>query len=153
MPLEEDEQEEVPTKSPLKVKNQTPTPSPAAQRAAFEQTATAVHARSEERKKEIYELSKSFIGMMKDKTLADNKGPIAQNIERDVIKQLIEVGTALNNDEDQDEGAGSIGLVTLLMRALLAQRNRINELEFKLDKFEKTIGTASRQAEERTKDK
>jgi hypothetical protein len=72
-----------------------------------------------------------------DKTLPDNKGPAKKDMEKQVIKQLVDLGLQLNNDQNKPEGIGSIGLINLTMQLMLEQRNRINELEHKLHYFMK----------------
>lgn len=85
----------------------------------------------------VSDLSIKFKTCLLDKTLPDNKGPAKKDMEKQVIKQLVDLGLQLNNDQNKPEGIGSIGLVNLIMQLMLEQRNRINELEHKLHYFMK----------------
>jgi len=82
-------------------------------------------------------LGKNFIELITDKTLIENKGSIALHAENQVVSDLAKLAIDMNNDETQDEGMGSIGLLVLMFKTALSQRNRINALEYKLQKLEK----------------
>ena len=54
----------------------------------------------------------------------------------------------MNNDSNQPEGAGSIGLESLLLHTVLIQRDKINELEFEINKMKKILLDIKRTLEE-----
>lgn len=80
------------------------------------------------------ELSK----VMKDKTLRENKNVFSKEIESELLKNLVNLGKEVNN-EAEDEGEGSIGLITLLFKVALMQRDNINSLEYRVSLLEKNM--------------
>lgn len=139
MPFEEDELDVPAPKNNLKIKNVNPVNSPLSNREEFEKNSSDSFQKGEDLKRRTYELTKSFKDLLSDKTLKANKGPISESREKEIVDQLVTLGIEINLDEDQEEGMGSIGLVALLMRALIYQRDRINELEFKFLSLDKTL--------------
>lgn len=86
----------------------------------------------------IVELATQFNGFIKDKTLNENKGPILLELEKSIPKELSEISLQIDNDETTDQIClGSNGLILLLLRTNLIQRDIINELSFKVSKLEK----------------
>lgn len=135
-------------KQRVQIKGQKPVASPLQQSQEFQGFAKQAHERSMEYKNRAFTLGKTFIELISDKTLIENKGSIAQNAENQVVSDLAKLAIDMNNDETQDEGMGSIGLVVLLFKTVLSQRNRINALEYKLQKIEKTsVSVQSRDPE------
>lgn len=97
----------------------------------------------------IWELSNKYTSSIKDKTLSENKSPLQKEIETDIAKQLTNIALDLNNDEQQPEGVGSIGLLMLLLKTNLIQRNIINDLGYKVHKLEQSLDSfLSRESDE-----
>lgn len=139
LPFQDDSERS--TKSNLKINNESSAvsaPGPT-QKQRFDSVAEQVHARSEEYKKQAYELGKKFIRMVEDKILPENKGPTAKSVESQIINELLMLGVAMNTDQTQEEGMGGIGIVTLLIKGMLYQRDRINNLQWRLDKTEAVL--------------
>lgn len=86
-----------------------------------------------------FELSTKFSSLIDNKTLQENKGPLQSDLEKEVISKLLEYAIEMNTDEDQREGMGSIALATLLIKILLRFRDRLNNLEYKLEQQSKYI--------------
>lgn len=84
-------------------------------------------------------LATKFVNFLKDKTLKQNKSVFAKEIEKEVLTEMIALAVDINNDPIEKEGMGSLGWITLLFRISLAQRDRINELEFNLSELNKRI--------------
>lgn len=106
----------------------------------FEQKAEKVHSKMMSRQEEIFLLGSKFIEMMRDKTLVENKGPIQQSLEKELLGKLITFAIELNNDNDEpQDGMGSVGLLTLMFRSALLMRDKYNLLEFKVDQLEKQL--------------
>ena len=103
----------------------------------FEQSADAVFNKFELRKRKCIELGAKFVNILNDKTLAENRSVITKDTEKEVVGGLINIASEINTDESEDEGMGSVAMVTLLMRAVLIQRDKINELSFKVSQLEK----------------
>jgi hypothetical protein len=106
---------------------------------AFEKKAADHFENDQDLKNKIFNLSNQFTTFVKDKTLSQNKSPIQLDIEKDVSRQIVDIGLQLNNDESKPEGIGSAGCIMLLLRCTLAQRDIINELGYKINFLEKKI--------------
>ncbi len=97
------------------------------------------------------ELSLAFKKIMEDKTLAENKNVFASDIEMETLGGLVALGIDMNTDENETEGMGSIGLITLLLRCMLIQRDKINASDFKLHTMSNAIKTLEKKIEELSK--
>ena len=91
--------------------------------------------------KEIMEQSRNFMGFIKNKVVRENKSPIEDDLEKETIRKLIQLSMELNNDDTQPEGIGSLGLCNLLFRAVVAQRDIINNLEYKYFQLERQLSS------------
>src|SRR5258708_26896525 len=69
---------------------------------------------------EIMELSKTYMGFIRNKVVRENKSPIEDDLEKETVKKLIQISMELNNDDTQPEGIGSLGLINLLFRSVIA---------------------------------
>lgn len=83
----------------------------------------------------VSELTKQINELVKDSTLKINKGPIQLDMEQQIIKDMISLSVQINQDQTQDEGMGSSGVNLLLLKIVLYQRDKINELDYKLSKL------------------
>lgn len=130
--------EESKPKSKLKMTNEKSmfNKPPEPDREEFELNAAKVFNKYELRKRKCAELGAKYISSLNDKTLLENKSPISKELEKDILANLINIGIEINTDESENEGMGSIALITLLLNSLLKQRDKINELSFKLNKLE-----------------
>ena len=106
---------------------------------AFEKKAGDAVSNIEIRKEKALEYAKQYIEIFKDKTLLANKGPIQSNLEKETISNLISLGREMNNDQNEQEGAGGIALTVILLKLLLKQRDINNDLEFRLIQIEKQL--------------
>lgn len=85
-------------------------------------------------------LSQKFQKLIVDKTLKQNKTVFSAEIEQDVLKEMIDLAVAINNDGNvKDEGTGSLNWIIVLLRTCLYQRDRINSLEYALSQIDKKI--------------
>lgn len=88
--------------------------------------------------KKAADLTSTFMGLIKDSTLKENKGPIQLDLEQQICKDLTELSLELNQDQTQPEGIGSAGMTLLLLKIVMYQRDKINELGYKISKLEKS---------------
>lgn len=110
---------------------------------AFEQRATDAFRREGDFKQKAYDLGKAFVKLLDDKVLPQNKSPMNKDLEKEALQNLVQLGMDMNDDEAQPmDGMGSIGLITLLMKGMVMQRDRMNELEYKLERSEKKLQEA-----------
>ncbi len=84
-------------------------------------------------KVKVTELASQFVKSIQDKTLANNKTIFQKDLEKELIQNMVKVAAEINDDpaESQD-GMGSLGWITVLLKVCLSQRDRINELEYNL---------------------
>lgn len=83
------------------------------------------------------ELASKFNKAMKEKILTQNKNVFQNEIENELLSDMIQFSIDLNNDPSEPvEGMGSVSLITLLLRACFFQRDKINNLEFRISKLE-----------------
>lgn len=79
-----------------------------------------------------------FIKMAGEKTLASNKGGIAIDVEREIRQELIQLAIDLNNDEnEEDNGKGSVVVLSAIIKVMLMYRDRINQLEFDIHQLKR----------------
>jgi len=107
----------------------------------FEERANALAQKIQARNHKGIELASQFMELMKSKILDENRSKLANQSEGDLRKQLISWLVEINNDEDEElDGMGSAGVITLLLKTFFVQRDRINSLEFRLASLEKELG-------------
>ena len=103
-------------------------------------------ASEDEQKKIAFNLTRSFLTILKDKTLDANKDPKAREDERKIISEFANFARLLNADPNkQEEGYGTLTYVNALSRFMILQRDRINELEYEVVKLRKFIEKPQKQ--------
>jgi hypothetical protein len=106
----------------------------------FNKKADEFIANYNETEKKVIKAVSRFIEIVKDKTLVENKGGIAQDIEREGRENLLQLAIELNNSEIEEEsGRGSIVILASLMKVVLLMRDRINSLEYELLQIKKEL--------------
>jgi hypothetical protein len=106
----------------------------------FEKLAEQAIENRDNRNIRMFESAQAMSNVLKDRTLKSNRTQIQDNMQKQVCKNLIDLGFEVNNDKsEQYEGMGSIALINLIFKLLISQRDTINEQGFLLDKALKTI--------------
>jgi hypothetical protein len=103
----------------------------------LDQRVKKVQERASGYKAKAAELALQFNKSMTDKTLPQNRNLFQQEMERDLLKQMIELAVDINNDPNEKEGMGSLSWITLLLRTCFSQRDKINRLEYAMSLLEK----------------
>ena len=103
----------------------------------LDMTVKKVQERASGYKAKAAELALQFNKSMNDKTLPQNKNILQQDVERDLLRQMIELAVDINNDPNEKEGMGSLSWITLLLRTCFSQRDKINHLEYAMSQLEK----------------
>lgn len=80
-----------------------------------------------------------FQKAMADKTLPQNRNVFAADTEREMLQNLLQLAAEINEDPNEQDSGGSLTLVILLLKTVLAQRDRINELEYATVMLQKKI--------------
>ena len=110
----------------------------------FEERAEALQQKIEARNKKGIELASLFMTLMRSKILGENRSSVADQSEGDLRKELITWLVEINNDPDEElDGMGSAGIITLLLKTFFIQRDKINGLEYRLEQLEKELGVNS----------
>lgn len=136
MPFEDDDDIEIPNKKGVKQlssqksmfenkkNNAAPTPQ------QFEERVQQITKKNNEYKSRAGELAIQYKKIVLDKTLPQNKNVFAEEVEREILTKMINLAIEINNDEDEQEGMGSLGWITLLMKHQFTVRDKINDLEY-----------------------
>ena len=99
----------------------------------FDQRIKNIQEVASDHKQRMAQLAAQFLKLMADKTLPENKNIFAQDMEREVLINMINLAETIDNDENEPKiGSGTLGWVTILLKMCLAQRDRINQLEYAL---------------------
>lgn len=106
-------------------------------REEFEKKAAQVNDKMNEYQERAVQLSLNYKKLLDDKTLLQNKNVFQQDAEKEVISNLMQLAIDMNTDPNEEEGMGSVGLISLLCRCLLIQRDKINELSYGLSQADK----------------
>lgn len=125
---------------------QKSTPNPTTE--DFENAVAGMKNDEIEIKNRIADASTKYRSLLRDRTVSENKSPLKQSLEKEVIKELSDLGLVLNNDQQRPEGIGSIGLCNLLMQMNLQQRDQINDLSYEVVKLQRVIEKLVQQSSE-----
>jgi len=115
------------------------------QEAQFDQSVDDYQKNQAALVKKASELSSQFMSYIKDQrlNLPENKGPVLIEMEKQICKELTDLSLELNQDQSQPEGIGSAGMILLLLKTVLVQRDFINELRYDISKLKKNSSTSS----------
>lgn len=109
----------------------------------FEKKVKEIQEQSTGYKAKAADLSSKFIKVLGDKTLKENKNIFAVELEKEILSQMVNLAVEINNDPYESEGMGSMGWITLLLKICLAQRDRLNKLEYTISLLEKKCDPAA----------
>ena len=92
----------------------------------------------------------NFMKISNDKTLIRNKGGgIAEDVEKEIRTSLLTMALDMNNDEtEENNGMGSVAVISAVTKVILNYRDRLNELEFEHSLLRKEIGALKKQSSE-----
>jgi hypothetical protein len=108
----------------------------------FEQQVQRVQERGSSFKAKTADLAVRFYRTMADKTLASNKNMFQKEVEMEMLKDMIKLAQEINAHPLEREGEGSLSLITLLMKTVFNQRDKINALEYYVVQLEKKADPA-----------
>ena len=81
-----------------------------------------------------------FSKAMADKTLLQNRNIFNTETERELQQDMVKLAMDINTDEMEEDSMGSLTLIICLMKTCFSQRDRMNELEYSLQKKLDTAG-------------
>lgn len=104
----------------------------------FQQKIHGAQEKSSGYKQTASQLFIRFLKSIADKTLTQNKNIFSSEKEQETLQELIQLGMDVNNDPlEENNGMGSLTLITLLFKTCLAQRDKINDLEYAVSVLQK----------------
>ncbi len=107
-------------------------------RKEFEIKADAVVVAKDASSYQGVELIMPLIELLRDKTLPENKGALAKTYEQEIRNKWKNFIIEKDNDEqDPAINTGTHAAITLIMKVLFEQRDRINSLEWQLNQLKK----------------
>lgn len=108
----------------------------------FQQQVDQVQDNQTNNKKRAAELFLLFQKTRDDKTLAQNRSIFAREAETEMLKNMLQLSIDINDDQNEPhEGMGSLAWITLLFKSCLAQRDRLNEVEYALQTMQKLVNS------------
>jgi hypothetical protein len=161
MPFDEEDQEEThsPSRDGLKKVSSQPSlfdkmPKKPTQ-ADLDLKVQQIQERTTGYKLKVSEFAIGFNKAIKDKTLRQNKNIIQRDMEKELIDEMIKFAFQVNEDPAEQEGAGSVSLIMLLLQAIMFQRDRINELEYNQVQAQKKMDAMAKETQglDKPKDK
>ena len=127
----------------------------------FQKQVETVQDRKTGYNKQAADLFVQFNKTVSDKTLVQNRNVFNMEAEKELLQNMVQLAIDINNDPSEQEGMGSLTWIIFLaisflffkrtfayskiffslflFKTALAQRDRINELEFSLATFQKKI--------------
>jgi hypothetical protein len=105
----------------------------------FEKKVEEINKKINDYKSRAAELAVSYKKIILDKTLPQNRNVFAEEIEKETLSKMVSLAIEINNDEDEQEGMGTLGWVTLLLKYFLHHRDRINTLEYQIVELKREI--------------
>ncbi len=103
----------------------------------FEQKVDEIHKKSNDYKAKAADLALAYKKLVLDKTLPQNRNVFLEELEKDTLTKMVSLAVEINNDENEQEGMGTMGWVTLLLKYFLFHRDRINTLEYSILQLQK----------------
>ena len=117
----------------------------------FEENAEKTVKYHDEKSKKAVDLVSRYLKITEDKTLNRNRGSIANDVEREIRQQIIQLALDMNNDENEpDNGKGSVIVLSVVTKILLIYRDRLNDLEFEVQQLKRELNKLSSQPAQQT---
>jgi len=93
-----------------------------------------------EEKRVGFELTKKYLDTLRNKSLDQTKTQEQRDQEISAVKDLIDFARLINSSpRHEEDDLGTIAVLITLAKALLVQRDRINELDFMCSNLKKEI--------------
>lgn len=106
----------------------------------------AAQKRASNHKVKAMELASQFNKAMADKTLPQNRNMFQKEVEKELLGKMVQLAVDINGDpNEQYDGMGSLGWITLLLRTCFGQRDKINLLEYRVEQLEKNSDSLSKE--------
>lgn len=103
----------------------------------FDRKVEDIHKKTNDYKAKAADLALAYKKLVLDKTLPQNKNVFLEELEKETLTKMVSLAVEINNDENEQEGMGTMGWVTLLLKYFLHHRDRINTLEYSILQLQK----------------
>ncbi|MCK9567687.1 hypothetical protein M0R72_01900 [Candidatus Pacearchaeota archaeon] len=120
-------------------------------KARFEENADKTVKYHDEKSKKAIDIITRYHKLTEDKTLFRNRGSIATDVEREIRQQIIQLALDMNNDEnEEDNGKGSVVVLSVVTKILLMYRDRLNDLEYEIQQLKRELHKVSSASAQQT---
>ena len=109
----------------------------------FQQKVQVAEEKKSGYKSRAADLFVQFNKSVLDKTLSQNRNVFSIESEKEMLQNMIQLAIEINNDENEQEGMGSLTWITCLFKTCLAQRDRINEIEYAMNLLQKKLDSSA----------
>jgi hypothetical protein len=118
-------------------------------KARFEENAERTVKYHDEKSKKAIDIISRYMKITEDRTLNRNRGSIANDVEREIRQELIKLAEDMNNDENEEnDGKGSVVVLSVVTKILLNYRNRLNDMEFEIQQLKRELKLSSQPAQQ-----
>ena len=105
----------------------------------FQKQVMTTHKRLEGHLKSAYELGVEFTRLMADTRVPENIGPYDRSFEKEIVRKLINYAITVNTDNQEQEGMGSVSLITLLLNTMFKMRDKMNQGSYEQHLLERRV--------------
>lgn len=130
-----------------------PVKSVKAQQEEFRARASDVNDRFNSYNERAIDAVSSFMKLLEDQTLTNNKSVFASEVEQEIINKFQTLALDMDGDDLQPNGMGSVGVITFLLKVALIQRDKINQLDFNLNQINNKVKSIALQHIDKQSDK
>jgi hypothetical protein len=118
-------------------------------KARFEENAERTVKYHDEKSKKAIDIISRYMKMTEDRTLNRNRGSIANDVEREIRQEIIKLAEDMNNDENEEnDGKGSVVVLSVVTKILLNYRDRLNDMEFEIQQLKRELKLSSQPAQQ-----
>lgn len=101
----------------------------------FEQNVNNIERQKINYQNHLIDVMKKMNNVFNDKTLSENKLQFNLSLESEILDEFLKLIGDIDKDENQDISEGSLLGIGYLFKVILAQKDRLNKLEFELLKL------------------
>lgn len=117
----------------------------------FEDNAQKTIQYHQDKGAKVVDVISRYLKMTQDKTLSRNRGSIANDVEREVRQQVIQLALDMNNDENEENnGMGSVAVLSAVTKIVFMYRDRLNDLEYEIQQLKREVSKLSSASTQQT---
>jgi len=100
----------------------------------FEQIVNEMEKRKLSFQEKTRNVAVSFLSLMKDKTLSENKTVFQKDKEKEVLSNIVSLTKEIDDDPNEEKESPLLSWIILLFKISLAQKDKYNLFEYKSEK-------------------